>query len=79
MQNIIDSLKGLVCARYPLISLVSTEEDRVQKAVAELARQLKKRLYVWTSTEGLRDVDTGVSADGDTQLSAPAPASPASR
>lgn len=43
----------LVRARYPIVYIVSWEEGRVELALAEIAQARRKRLYMWTLTEGL--------------------------
>ena len=40
-------------ARYPLIYIVSWEEERLLKQVAHTCKALGKDLYLWTVTEGL--------------------------
>ena len=39
--------------RYPIIYLVSWEEERVEQCLAEIAERRKKKLYLWTLTQGL--------------------------
>src|SRR6185295_1419155 len=43
----------MVRARYPLIYLVSHEEQRIDAVVAELADRHGKRFYEWSITKGL--------------------------
>lgn len=43
-----------VRARYPVLYLVTWEEDRVEEMIGEVARELGKAAYLWTSTEGMR-------------------------
>ncbi|MBL7959381.1 ATPase, partial [bacterium] len=40
-------------ARYPVIYLVSWEEDRILKTLDDVAVHLRKMLYVWTQTRGV--------------------------
>ncbi|MBL8919419.1 MAG: AAA family ATPase [Myxococcaceae bacterium] len=47
-------LDTLIRARYPLLYLVSWEEQRVDALLAELARTHGKDLLEWTATRGLR-------------------------
>lgn len=47
-------LDTLIRARYPLLYLVSWEEQRVDALLAELARSHGKDLLEWTATRGLR-------------------------
>ena len=49
-------LDTLVRARYPLIYLVSWEEQRLDAVLEELARTHGKALYAWSSTQGLRKI-----------------------
>lgn len=47
-------LDTLIRARYPLLYLVSWEEQRVDALLGELARSHGKDLLEWTATRGLR-------------------------
>ncbi len=50
-----EELNILIQAQYPLIYLVTAEEDRAEKEIAKIA-QLKhqpRKLYVWTMTHGM--------------------------
>jgi len=53
-------LETLVRARYPLIYVVSWEEQRVAEEVAKVAERLGKRVFEWSATNGL--VPYGTSA-----------------
>lgn len=50
----IANLDTLIRARYPLLYLVSWEEQRLEQILDELARGHGKSLYVWSVTTGLR-------------------------
>jgi AAA+ superfamily predicted ATPase len=47
-------LDVLIRARYPLIYVVSWEEERVEQHVAEIARARNKKLFTWTVTQGIQ-------------------------
>ncbi len=47
-------LDTLIRARYPLLYLISWEEQRVDALMGELARSHGKDLLEWTATKGLR-------------------------
>ncbi|HEY7724165.1 MAG TPA: AAA family ATPase [Anaeromyxobacteraceae bacterium] len=51
-------LDVLVRARYPLLYLLSWEEQRLDAVLAELARAHGKELLSWTVTQGLRRVES---------------------
>src|ERR1700682_738685 len=53
----VSDLDTLVRARYPLIYLVSWEEQRVDGILADLASAHGKALFSWSVTRGLRRVD----------------------
>jgi ATP-dependent 26S proteasome regulatory subunit len=59
-------LDTLVRARYPLINLVSWEEQRLDTILDELAKRHGKALHAWSVTKGLRRVGgaRGASSDG---------------
>jgi AAA+ superfamily predicted ATPase len=46
-------LEVLIRARYPLLYVVSWEEERVELQLADIARARNKRLFVWTCTQGI--------------------------
>jgi AAA+ superfamily predicted ATPase len=46
-------LEVLIRARYPLLYVVSWEEERVEQQLAEIARARNKRFFVWTCTQGI--------------------------
>jgi len=54
----VQELDVLVRARYPLLYLVSWEEQRLDAILADLARSHGKELLSWTVTEGLRRVES---------------------
>lgn len=56
-EEVIDDLETLVRARYPLIYIVSWEEQRVIEALAEIARKRRKKLYSWSISQGMTESD----------------------
>src|SRR5258706_9993418 len=46
-------LEVLIRARYPIIYVVSWEEERVEKLLAEISALRNKKFYVWTCTQGI--------------------------
>ena len=45
-------VEDLVKARYPLVYIVSSEEERVEKALRELALRRERKLSAWSITRG---------------------------
>lgn len=54
MPRFLRDLDTLIRARYPLIYLVTWEEQRVDTLVADIAKAHGKDLIEWTSTKGLK-------------------------
>ncbi len=52
-----EELSTLIRARYPLLYLVSWEERRIEQLLRTAARGLRKKLYGWSITDGLRPLD----------------------
>lgn len=52
-KEVNNQIEILIRARYPIINIVSWEEQRVEEALTDIARRRNKGLYVWTATEGL--------------------------
>ena len=50
-----EQLEVLVKAQYPLIYLVTFEEERAEQTIADIARQYRpqRRVYLWTMTHGI--------------------------
>ena len=48
-----DELEVLIRARYPIIYVVSWEEERVEKQLAQIAEARNKKFHVWTYTQGI--------------------------
>lgn len=58
-------LDTLIRARYPLLYLVSWEEQRLDALLGDLARSHGKDLIEWTATKGLRALTGTLKAVGD--------------
>lgn len=64
----LQELDILIRARYPLIYLVTPEEDRALAAIAQTAEsQSFKALYVWAVTQGFRPFQRQVQSSSPTQ------------
>jgi hypothetical protein len=48
-----EELDVLIRARYPIIYVLSWEEERIEKELAYIAAARNKKLYVWTCTQGI--------------------------
>lgn len=62
-----DELEILIRARYPVIYVVSWEEQRVERQLREFATTRGKQLYCWTITTGLckaGSISTGAKGRG---------------
>lgn len=55
MEELLARIPALLAARYPLIWLVSSEEERVERGLDRLAASQNLPLYRWRSTTGLQD------------------------
>jgi hypothetical protein len=60
-------LEVLIRARFPLIYLVSWEEERASQMLTRLAQKQGKRLFSWTLIQGIRDEQS--NAEGETTKS----------
>jgi ATP-dependent 26S proteasome regulatory subunit len=52
-----DELATLIRAKYPILYIVSWEERRIEQTLRQVAGQLRKKLYGWTITAGIRPLD----------------------
>jgi AAA+ superfamily predicted ATPase len=48
-----DELEVLIRARYPIIYVVTWEEERLEQRLLEIAKKRNKTLHVWTCSQGL--------------------------
>ncbi|MFN5854620.1 MAG: AAA family ATPase [Pseudanabaenaceae cyanobacterium] len=55
-----EELNILIQAQYPLIYLITPEEDRAEKAIGHIAKQKpNQRLLTWTVTRGITESSSG--------------------
>lgn len=66
-----EELETLIRAKYPLLYLVSWEERRIEQMLRQAARVLRKKLYGWTITDGLRSLDEAEGARPDPSTCSP--------
>ena len=63
-------LDVLIRARYPLVYVVTWEEERVERALSQIAAARNKNLFVWTITQGIvksgSDAQHSKSGSGNT-------------
>lgn len=67
MNKSTKELKELIAARYPLVQVVSSEEDRVLAALTEIAKPDKLTVMVWSVTKGARVQHSGEGAKAVTR------------
>lgn len=65
MEEILARIPQLVAARYPILWLVSTEEERVERGLERLAQAQGMALFRWRRTSGF--VGSGGLAFADTE------------
>jgi len=53
----IEQLNILTRAKYPLLYIISWEEERVENMLRQVAGQRHKQLYTWTLTNGVVHID----------------------
>jgi hypothetical protein len=58
-----EELSTLIKAQYPLIYLVTSEEERAEKAIADIVAEIQSkesyRVYSWTVTRGMVEAGVG--------------------
>jgi len=70
MKPICQEISALIRGRYPLVYILSFEERRVERQLQQIAKDLNKRLWVWTVTRGFVDVATGRAEESTADPSA---------
>jgi len=53
----VNELQLLIKSRYPIIYLETWEEERAERLIKIVAKNLNKFLFIWKSTKGLFQVD----------------------
>ncbi len=56
--NVKKEIKILINAKYPLIYIISWEEERVEALLKIIAEELGKKLYIWSCTKGICELDS---------------------
>ena len=56
-QELIEEIRILIRARYPLLYLVTWEEKRVEAILAEVAKSRNKGIFSWTITQGMTNLE----------------------
>ncbi|MEC9390886.1 MAG: AAA family ATPase [Myxococcota bacterium] len=57
MRDVLDRIRTLVRARYPVLQLVTHEEQRVERSLGRLSTDEDRPLYTWRATSGLSGPD----------------------
>lgn len=52
MENLIEEVNLYIKSRYPIIYIITAEEQRAERLLAEAAGRSKKTCYLWSLTEG---------------------------
>jgi len=65
MQDLIHDIQMHIRARYPILYLVSHEEERLWKILKHLSAQEKLPLFSWKRTEGLQRNDSLIEGTTD--------------
>lgn len=70
MDDLLARIPALLAARYPLLWLISSEEERVERALERLAAANNLVLYRWRQTTGLSDPSGATVAGSESPLGA---------
>jgi ATP-dependent 26S proteasome regulatory subunit len=57
LSDLARQLDVLIRARYPIVYLVTWEEDRAMYLLLKIAKAHKKNLAVWSTTDGMRTIE----------------------
>ncbi len=63
MTDIANELKLLIRSRYPVVYLLTYEEERAERALKNIAGELKKNIELWSVTEGRANSPTQRAVD----------------
>ena len=59
----IQEIEDLIRALYPLVYVVSPEEERVEETLRDICRRRNRKLVVWSVTEGFEEEGNSLSKD----------------
>ncbi|RYX99701.1 hypothetical protein EON78_02925, partial [bacterium] len=62
MDENLEEIEILIRARYPLIYITTWEEKRVESDLLRIATRTDKKIYSWTVTQGLVNINVSKSA-----------------
>ena len=60
-QDLIEEIRILIRARYPILYIVSWEERRVEGILAEIAKSRNKGIFSWSITKGIQNLEAGTA------------------
>ncbi|MCL5037068.1 MAG: AAA family ATPase [Chloroflexi bacterium] len=58
----LQEIEVLIRARYPIISIISFEEDRVVNEIKKIAKKLDKKIFTWSAYRGLHAPDESIQS-----------------
>jgi len=61
-MSIEHELEHLICARYPIVCLLTSEETRVTDLVHAIAARRQKQVFEWSCTTGLAPAGTSIQS-----------------
>ena len=61
-MSVVHDIEHLICARYPILYVLSCEEPRVDEAILEIARRRQKKVFTWSCTTGLVPAGTSIQS-----------------
>lgn len=60
--DLIEEIRILIRARYPILYIVSWEERRLEGLLAEIATSRNKGIFNWSITQGIQNLEAGTAA-----------------
>jgi len=61
-QDLVEEIRILIRARYPILYIVSWEERRLEGLLAEMAKSRNKGIFSWSITQGIQNLEAGTAA-----------------
>lgn len=60
-MDVAHEIEVLIRAKYPIVYIVSWEERRVEKTLAEVSKKLNRNMHTWSVTQGMKPAVTRTS------------------
>ena len=62
LRRQVEEIETLIRARYPILYIVTWEERKIERILADVARRRGKKVYTWSITQGIQPLGAAQDA-----------------